>query len=101
MESNINALHREPWNKGKIVGQNARFPWSLTVQQRQPARPARRGSARRLFSFVQQSNGYGGSEFGCNGDICRGPVGLLRADLKVLLEAGFAARSTRGVLAMF
>jgi hypothetical protein len=25
MESNVNAVHREPWNKGKIVGQKAPF----------------------------------------------------------------------------
>ena len=25
MESNVNTKHREPWNKGKIVGQKAPF----------------------------------------------------------------------------
>ena len=25
MESNVNAVHREPWNKGKSVGQKAPF----------------------------------------------------------------------------
>ena len=25
MDSNLNAAHREPWNKGKIVGQKAPF----------------------------------------------------------------------------
>jgi len=25
MGSNANAIHREPWNKGKIVGQKAPF----------------------------------------------------------------------------
>lgn len=25
MESNVSAVHREPWNKGKIVGQKAPF----------------------------------------------------------------------------
>jgi integrase len=33
MESNVNAAHREPWNKGKIVGQKAPFKvkyvWAL------------------------------------------------------------------------
>ena len=35
MESNVNAGHREPWNKGKIVGQKAPFElkdiWALRV----------------------------------------------------------------------
>lgn len=34
MGSNANAVHREPWNKGKIVGQKAPFKlkdiWALT-----------------------------------------------------------------------
>jgi hypothetical protein len=33
MGSNANAIHREPWNKGKIVGQKAPFKlkdiWAL------------------------------------------------------------------------
>jgi integrase len=36
MESNVNAGHREPWNKGKIVGQKAPFKvkdiWALRVR---------------------------------------------------------------------
>ena len=36
MASNVNALHREPWNKGKIVGQKAPFKvkdiWALRVR---------------------------------------------------------------------
>ena len=36
MESTANALHREPWNKGKIVGQKAPFKvkdiWTLRVR---------------------------------------------------------------------
>ena len=36
MEHNVNALHREPWNKGKIVGQKAPFNvkdiWALRVR---------------------------------------------------------------------
>ena len=36
MESNVNAVHREPWNKGKIVGQKAPFKvkdiWALRVR---------------------------------------------------------------------
>ena len=36
MEHNANALHREPWNKGKIVGQKAPFKvkdiWALRVR---------------------------------------------------------------------
>ena len=36
MGSNANAAHREPWNKGKIVGQKAPFKlkdiWALRVR---------------------------------------------------------------------
>ena len=36
MESNASAVHREPWNKGKIVGQKAPFKlkdiWALRIQ---------------------------------------------------------------------
>ncbi len=36
METNANAVHREPWNKGKIVGQKAPFKlkniWALRVR---------------------------------------------------------------------
>ena len=36
MGSNVNAAHREPWNKGKIVGQKAPFKtkdiWALRVR---------------------------------------------------------------------
>ncbi len=36
MESNANAVRREPWNKGKIVGQKAPFKlreiWALRVR---------------------------------------------------------------------
>ena len=36
MESNASAIHREPWNKGKIVGQKAPFKlkdiWALRVR---------------------------------------------------------------------
>jgi site-specific recombinase XerC len=36
MESNVSAVHREPWNKGKIVGQKAPFKlkdiWALRVR---------------------------------------------------------------------
>ena len=36
MDSNVNAAHREPWNKGKIVGQKAPFKprdiWALRVR---------------------------------------------------------------------
>ena len=36
MENSDNAAHREPWNKGKIVGQNAPFKvkeiWALRVR---------------------------------------------------------------------
>ena len=43
----VNATHREPWNKGKIVGQKAPFKikdiWALRVRlqmERAAARPA-------------------------------------------------------------
>ena len=36
MESNASAVHREPWNKGKVVGQKAPFKlkdiWALRIQ---------------------------------------------------------------------
>jgi len=36
MGSNANAIHREPWNKGKIIGQKAPFKlqeiWALRVR---------------------------------------------------------------------
>src|SRR4051812_29231122 len=36
MESTVSAIHREPWNKGKIVGQEAPFKvkdiWALRVR---------------------------------------------------------------------
>lgn len=36
MESNASAVHREPWNKGKIVGQKAPFKlkdiWALRIR---------------------------------------------------------------------
>ncbi len=36
MESNASAAHREPWNKGKIVGQKAPFKlkdiWALRIR---------------------------------------------------------------------
>ena len=36
MEPSVNAVHREPWNKGKIVGQKAPFKvqdiWALRVR---------------------------------------------------------------------
>jgi hypothetical protein len=36
METNASAVHREPWNKGKIVGQKAPFKikdiWVLRVR---------------------------------------------------------------------
>ena len=36
MESNVSAVHREPWNKGKIVGQKAPFKlkdiWALRIR---------------------------------------------------------------------
>ena len=48
MESNVSCGHREPWNKGKIVGQKAPFKlkdiWALRVrlQGRQPGARAGR-----------------------------------------------------------
>lgn len=47
MVSNANAAHREPWNKGKIVGQKAPFKlkdiWALRVrlqiESKRPAKP--------------------------------------------------------------
>lgn len=37
MESNVSAVQREPWNKGKIVGQKAPFKlkdiWALRIRQ--------------------------------------------------------------------
>jgi hypothetical protein len=42
MRSNVNAGHREPWNKGKIVGQKAPFKvkdiWALRVRLQMEAR---------------------------------------------------------------
>jgi hypothetical protein len=42
MESNANAAHREPWNKGKIVGQKAPFKikdiWALPVRLQMESR---------------------------------------------------------------
>ena len=42
MESNVNAVHREPWNKGKIVGQKAPFKvkdiWALRVRLQMESR---------------------------------------------------------------
>ena len=42
MESNVSAVHREPWNKGKIVGQKAPFKlkdiWALRVRLQMEAR---------------------------------------------------------------
>lgn len=36
MESNASTVHREPWNKGKIVGQKAPFKfkdiWALRIR---------------------------------------------------------------------
>ena len=36
METNVSSVHREPWNKGKIVGQKAPFKvkdiWALRVR---------------------------------------------------------------------
>ncbi len=36
MEFNASAIHREPWNKGKIVGQKVRFKlediWALRIR---------------------------------------------------------------------
>ena len=49
MESNANAVHREPWNKGKIVGQKAPFKvkdiWALRVRLQM------QGRARELALF--------------------------------------------------
>jgi hypothetical protein len=40
MGSNVNPGHREPWNKGKIVGQKAPFKvkdiWALRVRPQMP-----------------------------------------------------------------
>ena len=42
MESNASAVHREPWNKGKIVGQKAPFKvkdiWALRVRLQMESR---------------------------------------------------------------
>ena len=42
MGSNANAVHREPWNKGKIVGQKAPFKlkdiWALRVRLQMESR---------------------------------------------------------------
>ena len=42
METNMKALHREPWNKGKIVGQKAPFKvkdiWALRVRLQMESR---------------------------------------------------------------
>ena len=42
MASNLNAPHREPWNKGKIVGQKTPFRikdiWALRVRHRMESR---------------------------------------------------------------
>ena len=42
MGSNVNAGHREPWNKGKIVGQKAPFKlkdiWALRVRLQMESR---------------------------------------------------------------
>ena len=42
MGSNVNAVHREPWNKGKIVGQKAPFKlkdiWALRVRLQMESR---------------------------------------------------------------
>ena len=42
MGSNANAVHREPWNKGKIVGQKAPFKlkdiWALRVRLQMDSR---------------------------------------------------------------
>ncbi len=42
MESVANAIHREPWNKGKIVGQKAPFKvkdiWALRVRLQMESR---------------------------------------------------------------
>lgn len=42
MESNANAAHRGPWNKGKIVGQKAPFKlkdiWALLIRLQMESR---------------------------------------------------------------
>ena len=42
MESNVNTVRREPWNKGKIVGQKAPFKvkdiWALRVRLQMESR---------------------------------------------------------------
>lgn len=42
MKSNVNALHRKPWNKGKVVGQKAPFKvkdiWALRVRLQMKSR---------------------------------------------------------------
>jgi hypothetical protein len=42
MQSNVNAVHREPWNKGKIVGQKTPFKlkdiWALRVRLQMESR---------------------------------------------------------------
>src|SRR5512144_496552 len=42
MGSNVNAIHREPWNKGKLVGQKAPFKlkdiWALRVRLQMESR---------------------------------------------------------------
>ena len=42
MESNLNAVRREPWNKGKLVGQKAPFKvkdiWALRVRLQMESR---------------------------------------------------------------
>ena len=42
MKSNVNAVHREPWNKSKIVGQKAPFKvkdiWTLRVRLQMESR---------------------------------------------------------------
>ena len=44
MEPNVNAVHRPPWNKGKIVGQKAPFKlkdiWALRVRLQMERRVA-------------------------------------------------------------
>ena len=51
MGSNVNAVHREPWNKGKIVGQKAPFKlkdiWALRVRLQMESR------VRELALFTQ------------------------------------------------
>lgn len=47
MEANAIANHREPWNKGKIVGQKAPFKlkdiWALRVRLQMQDRASSRG----------------------------------------------------------